>query len=596
MVVIPETRAERLWSAALGLPPPLVLAVAAVVATGLLLLAGRQALEEQDWARVAMVDGRDIDRGTVRDREAVLDFVLQTQAERVQAMVREGRMTPAEAERIQADLDVRLGDVRSHAIADLVGARLIAAEAPQSGQAEVGDLGSELADARIAPAERLVRWVRIGWHPPEGTAVGDGPRGDPAHPVLSEAMDQLAVAWPDATRRSSVAQGLSDVGWIVTSGEGWFPKDGSVSGLEGEAVDAARSATKGGLVTEKGIGWAVVAEVLDVAEPGPVGPQLVSEARTDGVPAGAVEAWLRDRTLAREARQRLSERWLAEPVDLVLAQEVHLGPTDQEGAPGPWVQLAHLATRSVPESAIPAGPGTAAERLRDHLRSLPAADRMIAFRSLIAEAAARDPAEAGELGWFVREQLAPELAAAAFAEGALTHDVVGPIDTLLGPELFLIESRYTGPLDDRTIGALIDLDPGGVEPAVLAAGVRPGMAAYGRTGPWRSTWELGSDFSRQAAVETSIGTPSDPFVLGDEVVALTPLDRRLGVPDANGLARLRVSGFEAWLSRLHEQATVSYADGEGPVPAPSPESSGLPTQLPMGTPRLPVAPPSLTAP
>jgi hypothetical protein len=265
-----------------------------------------------------------------------------------------------------------------------------------------------------------------------------------------------------------------------------------------------------------------------------------------------------------------------------------VGPALPDGPGGPWIQLAHLVVADVPPAALPGSRGDA-DNLAEWLRSLDAPDRPAAFDRLVR--AASGPGRSGDLGYFVHEQLSPPIADLAFTAGVRTGDVLGPVVTALGTELFLVEAWYDGPLDERSTAALIELRRDGVDPLALAAATAYGDAARANGGPWRPAAEVASGSPAHAALfETRPLTWSDPFVLHDQLLSARVLERRTAVPDARSLARLAVVGFEAWLQGKRAATPIEYAEGEDPMPRATATPGGIPTPLPQGTPRLPVVP------
>jgi hypothetical protein len=192
----------------------------------------------------------------------------------------------------------------------------------------------------------------------------------------------------------------------------------------------------------------------------------------------------------------------------------------------------------------------------------------------------------GELGFYTKGELAPDAGKAAFADSTHTGDVIGPISTSAGPELFLVEARYGGTLDDRSKVALGQVR---VDPAPdLAAYTRqfsPADVSLATDAGWRAEPEFGSTESVRAALfGTAIGTLSDPFVLDGKLAAAVVSERKTAVPDARTLARLTLDGYDAWFGSEYARAKITRSDH--PLPELEPSASPSPTPAPA----LPSAP------
>jgi hypothetical protein len=48
----------------------------------------------------------------------------------------------------------------------------------------------------------------------------------------------------------------------------------------------------------------------------------------------------------------------------------------------------------------------------------------------------------GEIGFYAKDGLTPDLGSAAFKSAVRSGDVIGPTSTSVGPELYLVEARY----------------------------------------------------------------------------------------------------------------------------------------------------------
>jgi hypothetical protein len=125
----------------------------------------------------------------------------------------------------------------------------------------------------------------------------------------------------------------------------------------------------------------------------------------------------------------------------------------------------------------------------------------------------------------------------------------------------------------------------------MASALAPGEAARALGGPWRVAAEFATESpAYRALFETLIGELSDPFALDGQLLVAQVLERRNSLPAHDALARLRVSGFAAWLADRRSEAAITYVE-DIDLPGQSPAASGVPTQLPQASPRLPVTPP-----
>ena len=576
--------------------PTVVLALVAVVAVALLGVAVRAYFEDRDWALVVRVGAQDIDRADLRDRESVIGFVLADQTTAIGTLRTAGRIGADEASFILSGLEETLAAPRDAAIATLIDGSIIHGYAAESGiRADAVDVGDELLRARLDFAERRLRWVRIAWQPP-GSSVAAVVPGPAATPPDASALQEIATAVRQAlgsgTDATAVVEPYRAAGWVVETGHRWLPASGPVEGVDPEVVAAARAGTQGPLEPVVGTGWVAIADVTDVASPYPkeLGGPLAQDARDAGVSDQALRAWATERSERRAVATALASVWIGTPAETVRAEEIVVGPADPEGAAGPWVELAHLAVGDVPATAVPDGAGTPGSRLATRLRALDPVQRRAEFGRLVASASTAG-GRSGELGFFVKEQLAPGLAETAFAADVVTGTLLGPSPTDTGEELFLVEARYDGPLDDRSIGALVGLRAGSSTPMEVVRSTAPGESARALGGPWRAAGEVpsGSGAAR-ALLETPIGELSDPFVLGDRLVVARVLERRTATPDEAAVARLSVVGLDAWLEGRRRSVQIVHAAGPSPAPSAGPVGSGLFTPLPQGTPVLPVTP------
>ena len=200
------------------------------------------------------------------------------------------------------------------------------------------------------------------------------------------------------------------------------------------------------------------------------------------------------------------------------------------------------------------------------------------------------------MGFLTKGSLLPDLGKAAFDDKTRTGDVIGPISTAAGPQLFLVETRYAGILDDRSQVALrqIRADPA-PDPLAYTEQFSPADTALAADAGWWAEPEFGPDDPAHAALfDTLIGVLSDPFVLDGKLALALVTERRTAVPDARMLDRLSLVGFDAWLDSELAKATLTRSDNPlpqlMPSPTPTPTAPVLPSAPPLETPNLPAIP------
>jgi hypothetical protein len=266
-----------------------------------------------------------------------------------------------------------------------------------------------------------------------------------------------------------------------------------------------------------------------------------------------------------------------------------------EGAPGPYVELAHLVVSQVPPDQLGAADGASpGERLASALRALELPDREARFAELVT-AANRTPSDdplrrSGNLSFYTKDQLIEPLAA-AFAEGVKAGDVLGPFPTTVGDELFLVQARFDGVLDERANAALVEARTT-TDLLVLARRISPpGEAGRAAGKLWRSEAELiGNAPAHRALIDGPIGRLSDPFVIDDQLVIARPVERRSASLDAAELDRLAVIGFANWLADARAGAAVTIDPDPLGLGLPTPSPTATPSSGPIETPTLPSIP------
>jgi hypothetical protein len=176
----------------------------------------------------------------------------------------------------------------------------------------------------------------------------------------------------------------------------------------------------------------------------------------------------------------------------------------------------------------------------------------------------------------------------------MSGDILGPITTSAGPQLFLVEARFPGALDDRSQAALAEVraDPA-PDPLAYTTRFSPADEVLARDGGWHAAGEFAtSEAVRTAFFDTPIGLPSDPFVL-DAKLALAIVDeRRTAAADPRMADRLYLDGFEAWWASELAAAKVTRSDDPLPeLRSPTPEPTATPAAMPsMPTIALPTIP------
>jgi hypothetical protein len=325
------------------------------------------------------------------------------------------------------------------------------------------------------------------------------------------------------------------------------------------------------------------------------------------VDAAALQSWADGRTLQRAANSHLLADWSAHGVAQAHFRELVIGAAPDSSGGGPWVELSGLfldrLAAIAPSSIVgaPVGLDLQPDTLTRTLGSLDPSDRAKLWRALVSAANAGTGASterSGEIGYVTKDGLVPAIGTAAFDAKAKTGDVLGPIATSGGPELFLVESRYGGSLDDRAKAALLQVrsDPS-PDPVTYTRQFSPADLALATDAGWRGRPEFSAaEPASSALFDSPTGILSDPFVLDGKLVLALVDQRATAVPDPRMLDRLALDGYDAWFAGELAKATVSR--NETPLPelapsaAPSSSSSSAPgASVPeVATPNLPTVP------
>jgi hypothetical protein len=577
--------------------------VVAVLASSLI-LAGvvGWTLYDRDLVAVATVDGASVSRADLRDRVKLEAALAVRLLDALDADRAAGRLDPGAAAAAGADAGATLADPVAAALRALVDERWIAAQAAERGLAVPdADPAGELEAAFAALAARTVRWIRLRQGTGSATALaavvetitrrlGEG--------ATLDALRSDAAAWfPEAAETAIDLTGPVAHDTPATPGA--------------ELVIAARGATTGTVLGpfDAGDGEIELGLVVGETSGRPGGATLLDRlVTTDGVKRGAIEAWARGQVLRRTLAAAIA-LGPTDPIDQVRASELVVGPLPGSGTSGTFIELDHLVLDRLPADAIAtivdqAGPipptptaaspapspsGGATPRptsppspLREALTTLPATERLAAWATLVGRANAGsidDPlARSGPIGFFTDQQLTPALSALLFDPVADAGTVVGPVTTRVGEELFLVQSRFVGTLDERTIGALLEARLPGADQEALATRFDPGDAARVAGGPWRARSEFGATDDPGLTLFTApVGTLVDTLVLDGRVVVPTILERRTATPTARQLAVDALDGFARWLAEGVGAAEVWLS------PDPLPELGSRATPSPEPT-------------
>ena len=578
------------------LAPAFLLAGAVVVALAILGAFVVSTIADRDWHEVASVNAVSIDRAQLRNRIALDAFLARVRTESIRAATQAGRLTADTG----ATLDQQIAsdsDPANRALDELIDEAAVRQGAQTLGVAPpTADAGAELLAATIIDARLHVRWVTLTAPAP--------PKPPPPDPGVADALRA-------GTLPSAIATAATAAGWTASGSDVWLPTDGPAPSAQGAPVApsgssdvpasllvAARSASKGSILgpfTDEVTGAVTTGLLVEVARDGPSAISLRQQAADSAVDSAGLEAWAQAHALQRAVTDHLLATWSTTPIDEVRAAELVLGPPPDGGNPGPYVELGHLVVKQLDAAPAEASAPPSAADIAAHLRSLPLVDRLHRFTALVGIAnstPSTDPlARSGEVGIVTNNNLVPALGTLAFAASARSGDVLGPIQTSVGDEVFLLEARYQGALDDATIAALIAARAPDADLAAMAARIDPRLVARATAGPWRARPEFSAAAPAAALFDTPVGVVADPLVISGELVVPQVLDHQRVPAGGEVLARLRLTGFSTWLSDLRAVATIRRdADplGSG-QPSPEPSGTGVP-KIPLETPFLPSLP------
>jgi hypothetical protein len=560
----------------------------------------------QDWTSVASVNGHDISRETLRGRMAVLSLLAQERSRYIGDAYASSDITAdqATALRTQVAATTTLEAARESLIVD----ELLRELAVRDGVATppTPDAMAEGTTQAISDVGHRVRYVRFGL--PTGSTAGSAtPTGSwPAASAtdVDAATARVRTELAADTPVTTIVADLHDAGWqvvgedVAVSADG-VPADASLD-LDPAIAAATIDGQPGAIVgpTSDAYGRVAMGKVLNAPSEIVASQQLSVDAYTAKLDTTALQQWANGVALKAAVTAHLIAGW-AKGVTLAHFRELVVGAApDSSASAGPWVELSGLAVdrlSGVSPSSIAGAPtnlNLGADSLAKTLKSASATDRATLFRALVAAAnktSASDTTTAsGEIGFYTKDSLSPDIGNAAFADTVHTGALIGPISTSAGPQLFLVESRYSGTLDQRAQVALQQVrSDSAPNLATYTAQFSPADVALATDAGWRAEPEFGSTESVRAALfDTAIGVLSDPFVLDGKLAVAVVTERRTAVPDTRSLARLTLDGYDAWFAAEYAKAKITESDH----PLPELEPSASPSPVVSAPPVLPSAP------
>jgi hypothetical protein len=589
-------------------------ALVAVVAASLLGGAILLAKADRDWATVASVNGHNISREALRARMSILKFVATEQYEFDAAQARKETITAAQLSGVQAAAAAVLADPLTAARESLIDDELIRQLAAREGVARPADPDAQAEALAYASADvaHQIRTVRFGL--PTSTAsstpAGAGANAWPAatQTNLAAATERVRKELTAGTAVETIVAGLHDAGWVVLSenvavSATGVPADASLQ-LDPQIAASAETAKVGDLLgpaTDE-YGRVSMALALDPARTDGLHNKVIGDSVAAKLDMAALQDWANGRALRRALSAALLQRQSANGVNLAHFRELVIGDAPTSGSAGPWVDLSGLALdrlASVSPGSIagaPAGLDLHGDALAKTLANLSAADRTRLFGALVVAANAAPGggvSKSGDIGFVTKDGIIPDLGKAAFDAKAKIGDVLGPITTANGPQLFLVEARFGGSLDERARAALgevrADASP---DPLAYTTRFSPTDVPLARDAGWRADAEFGADEDVRAALfDTPIGQLSGPYVLDGKLACAIVDSRQTGVVSARTSARLFLDGFDAWYHTEHTKASITRSDNPLPELAPSPSPThALLTMPALDTPILPVVP------
>jgi hypothetical protein len=576
----------------LGSQPTIFLAGA--ILSSLAVLGGflLSTLADRDWHQVASINGVAINRAQLRARIALDAFLVRVRVESIRAAAQAGRLNKEDAATLNQGLALD-ADPADHALDELIDEEVLRQGAITLRVAmPTADAGAELVAATIVDARLHVRSVTLA---------------APAPPKSTPPDRDVAGALKAGELPSTIAATATADGWTASGSDAWLSTDGppvpKTAPVVGRDVSpslllAARTAPAGtilGPFTDEVTRDVLTGLLVETASDGPSPASIRQQAADSGVDTTTLDAWAKSHALRRAVAEHLVSTWATTPVDQVRAAELVLGAPPDGGNPGPFVELAHLVVRQLAEAPASASPPPTAAALASELRALPLADRLVRFAALVSVAntspSATALARSGEVGIVPRSGLMASLGEPAFAPGAKSGDILGPVSTSEGDELFLLKARYAGALDEATIAALIVAREPGADLAAMAERIDPGLVPRARSGPWRGRPEFAAGDPATTVFDAPVGVEADPIVIDRRLIVARVLEHRTTPAAGVLLDRLRLNGFGPWLADQRAAAVIvrdANPLGSG-GPSTSPSGSGL-RSVPADTPFLPSLP------
>jgi hypothetical protein len=611
-----------------------VLAVA--IAVPVLILVGVYVATEadRDWTRVASVNGIAIDRGHLRDEVAFQRFLLAEETSAIQSATIFGRLDANAAVTERTALLNSVGDPIEDARSALVDDELVRQLAAREGVTVNEPYPfAELASFLDSMYSRHVRSVTIRSAGAASNTTPDAPVATPIPTIAPGGGPAPLAAYPRGSASAagsragadlaagvdlaSVVAALRAGGYDATSDDRWIGLSGAISGIDPSLVASARSAAPGGLIGPfiDRRGAVVAGALVAIANPdrGTVG-RLTTDLANAQVNPSALADWAHANALRDALDAVITNRLVSTPTREVRGRELVVGPANPDGgSSGPWVELAALgldglgfapvgssspasAPTAAPGATSGPGPATSVDALVADLRTRTPPGRVALFRSLAATAnahAGATGAPSGELGLLTRGDISPTIGNAVFATGVQSGDVIGPLKVNGAPMLFLVEARYGGVLDQRSVGALTEARAPGVNLGALAAKFSPPDVALAADSGWFAQSESATgDPIGTTLFATPVGEISDPIALDGDLALFSPIETRTVVPAGAVRDRLTVTGFATWYQTERTRATIVLDTNPLPIATPSPSASTGPqaTIPPLATPFVPTIP------
>ena len=448
--------------------------------------------------------------------------------------------------------------------------------------------------------------------PSTGPADSSAPWPTAGQANVDATVARIRAEFAAATPVETIVAKLHDAGWqvlgedVAVSVDG-VPADSTLDLDPTIAADTTRGRA-GDMVgpTTDAYGRISLGQVLASPDTTMTSRRLGVDVAKAKLDTAAFQSWADGQALRRAVTASLVASW-SRSVSQAHFRELVVGAApDSSATAGPWAELSVLMVdrlKGVNPSSItgaPSGLDLGADSLAGTLKSMTPTQRSALFGALVA-AANRPPGpdtteRSGEVGFDTKDLMVPDLGKAALASGTRAGDIVGPISTPVGPELYLVEARYAGALDDRSKTALTQIRSNpAADPVTYASLYSPADAVLAVDAGWRAEPEFSSDEAVRAALfDTPTAALSDPFVLDGKLALAIVSERRTAAPDARTLDRLTLDGYNAWYASEYAKAKITRTDNPLPeLVSPTPSASTAP-ELPSGpvldTPNLPTVP------